>query len=191
MMKYVVTGGAGFIGSHLTEKLVEQGNQVTIIDNLNTGKEKNLDHIKKEINFIKGDILDEKLINEITQDVNGVFHQAALASVQDSFTKPDEYRKVNVIGTKNIFEASKKNDGVPVEEKVAAHFLLIIPLFPTPETIIFPFLHLMIASIILLNFLLILTFNFLRDKISVSITSFAIKWKFFFILNFNETKYPL
>ena len=110
MMKYVVTGGAGFIGSHLTEKLVEQGNQVTIIDNLNTGKEKNLDHIKKEINFIKGDILDEKLINEITQDVNGVFHQAALASVQDSFTKPDEYRKVNVIGTKNIFEASKKNN---------------------------------------------------------------------------------
>jgi len=78
-MKYVVTGGAGFIGSHLAEKLVEQGNQVTIIDNLNTGKEKNLKHIEKKIDFVKGDILDEKLINEITQDVNGVFHQAALA----------------------------------------------------------------------------------------------------------------
>ena len=109
-MKYVVTGGAGFIGSHLAEKLVEQGNQVTIIDNLNTGKEKNLEHIEKKIDFVKGDILDEKLINEITQDVNGVFHQAALASVQDSFTKPDEYHKVNVIGTKNIFESSKKNN---------------------------------------------------------------------------------
>ena len=109
-MKYVVTGGAGFIGSHLTEKLIEQGDQVTIIDNLNTGKEKNLEHVREKIDFVKGDILDEKLINEITQDVNGVFHQAALASVQDSFTKPDKYHEVNVIGTRNIFESSKKNN---------------------------------------------------------------------------------
>ena len=109
-MKYVVTGGAGFIGSHLTEKLIEQGDQVTIIDNLNTGKEKNLEYVREKIDFVKGDILDEKLINEITQDVNGVFHQAALASVQDSFTKPDKYHEVNVIGTRNIFESSKKNN---------------------------------------------------------------------------------
>ena len=109
-MKYVVTGGAGFIGSHLTEKLIEHGDQVTIIDNLNTGKEKNLEHVREKIDFVKGDILDEKLINEITQDVNGVFHQAALASVQDSFTKPDKYHEVNVIGTRNIFESSKKNN---------------------------------------------------------------------------------
>ena len=109
-MKYVVTGGAGFIGSHLTEKLIEQGDQVTIIDNLNTGKEKNLEHVREKIDFVKWDILDEKLINEITQDVNGVFHQAALASVQDSFTKPDKYHEVNVIGTRNIFESSKKNN---------------------------------------------------------------------------------
>ena len=107
-MKYVVTGGAGFIGSHLTEKLIEQGDQVTIIDNLNTGKEKNLEYVREKIDFVKGDILDEKLINEITQGVNGVFHQAALASVQDSFTKPDKYHEVNVIGTRNIFESSKK-----------------------------------------------------------------------------------
>jgi UDP-glucose 4-epimerase len=109
-MKYVVTGGAGFIGSHLTEKLIEQGDQVTIIDNLNTGKEKNLEYVREKIDFVKGDILDEKLINEITQGVNGVFHQAALASVQDSFTKPDKYHEVNVIGTRNIFESSKKNN---------------------------------------------------------------------------------
>ena len=90
-MKYVVTGGAGFIGSHLTEKLVEQGDQVTVIDNLNTGKEKNLKHVREKIEFVKGDILEEKLIDEITRNINGVFHEAALASVQDSFTKPDEY----------------------------------------------------------------------------------------------------
>jgi len=107
-MQYVVTGGAGFIGSHLTKKLVEKGDEVTVIDNLNTGKETNLEQIRKKINFVKGDILDEKLVEEITQDVDGVFHQAALASVQDSFAKPEKYHQVNVIGTKNIFEASKK-----------------------------------------------------------------------------------
>ena len=109
-MKYVVTGGAGFIGSHLAEELVEQGNQVTIIDNLNTGKEKNLERIKKKIDFVKGDILDEELINEITQDVNGVFHQAALASVQDSYNKPEKYFDVNVKGTENILKLAKKNN---------------------------------------------------------------------------------
>ena len=109
-MKYVVTGGAGFIGSHLTEKLVEQGDQVTVIDNLNTGKEKNLEHVREKIEFVKGDILDEKLIDEITRNINGVFHEAALASVQDSFTKPEKYHEVNVIGTKNIFESSRKNN---------------------------------------------------------------------------------
>jgi len=107
-MKYVVTGGAGFIGSHLTEQLVKKGDIVTVIDNLNTGKEKNLELVKEKIEFVKGSILDTKLLEEITKDVDGVFHQAALASVQDSFTKPDEYYDVNVDGTENIFKLSKK-----------------------------------------------------------------------------------
>ena len=59
-MRYIVTGGAGFIGSHLTEKLVKQGDNVVIIDNLNTGKEKNLESVKEKIEFIKGSILDFK-----------------------------------------------------------------------------------------------------------------------------------
>ena len=107
-MKFVVTGGAGFIGSHLTEKLVKQGNIVTVIDNLNTGKEKNLELVKEKIEFVKGSILDHKLLEEITKDVDGVFHQAALASVPDSFKKPTEYYDVNVNGTENIFKLSKK-----------------------------------------------------------------------------------
>ena len=57
-MRYVVTGGAGFIGSHITKKLVERGDIVTVIDNMNTGKEENLESIKSKINFVKGDILD-------------------------------------------------------------------------------------------------------------------------------------
>ena len=107
-MKYVVTGGAGFIGSHLTEKLIKQGDVVTVLDNLNTGKEKNIETVKEKIEFVKGSILDTKLLEEITKDMDGVFHQAALASVQDSFTKPDEYYDINVNGTENIFKLSKK-----------------------------------------------------------------------------------
>ena len=107
-MKYVVTGGAGFIGSYITKKLVERGDTITGIDNMNTGKEKNLESIRDKINFIKGDILDVDLLEDLTKDVDGVFHQAALASVQDSFDKPDEYHNVNVNGTENILKLSKK-----------------------------------------------------------------------------------
>jgi UDP-glucose 4-epimerase len=107
-MKYVVTGGAGFIGSHIAEKLVERHDTVTVIDNMNTGKEKNLELIKDKINFVKGDILDANLLEDVTKDIDGVFHQAALASVQDSFDKPDEYYNVNVNGTENVLKLSKK-----------------------------------------------------------------------------------
>ena len=109
-MKFVVTGGAGFIGSHLTEKLIVDGHTISVIDNLNTGKKKNLEMVKNKIQFFEGSILDYELLDQITHGVDGVFHQAALASVQDSFIKPDEYYQVNVLGTKNIFELSKKNN---------------------------------------------------------------------------------
>ena len=108
-MKYLVTGGAGFIGSYITKRLVEEEEQVVVIDNLNTGKEKNLESIKDKIDFVKGDILDKNLLEDITRNIDGVFHQAALASVQDSFSKPDEYYNVNVNGTENILKLSKKH----------------------------------------------------------------------------------
>ena len=107
-MKYVVTGGAGFIGSHITKKLVERGDAVTVIDNMNTGKEENLELVRDKINFVKGDILDAALLEDVTKDTDGVFHQAALASVQDSFDEPDKYHNVNVNGTENILKLSKK-----------------------------------------------------------------------------------
>jgi UDP-glucose 4-epimerase len=107
-MKYVVTGGAGFIGSHVTKKLVERGDIITVIDNMNTGKEKNLEPVRDKINFVKGDILDIDLLEDMTKDTDGVFHQAALASVQDSFDEPNEYHNVNVNGTENILKLSKK-----------------------------------------------------------------------------------
>ena len=107
-MKYLVTGGAGFIGSHLTKKLVENGDSVTVIDNLNTGKEENLESVRNKIDFEHANILDTELLEKVVKNVDGVFHQAALASVQDSFLKKNEYNNVNVNGTENIFRLAQK-----------------------------------------------------------------------------------
>jgi len=107
-MKILVTGGAGFIGSHIAENLVQRGDDVTILDNLNTGKKENLAKINDKINFVNGDIRDYKLLEELVNNTTGVFHEAALASVQDSFNMKDEYIDVNVNGTENILKLGKE-----------------------------------------------------------------------------------
>ena len=109
-MKYIVTGGAGFIGSNIVKKLVVRGDDVTVIDNLNTGKEENLISVKDKIVFFNDSILNLDLLEKQTQNIDGIFHQAALASVQDSFSKPEEYQSVNVNGTENILKLAKKNN---------------------------------------------------------------------------------
>ena len=107
-MKILVTGGAGFIGSHIAEYLVQRGDDVTVLDNLNTGKKENLAKINDKINFVNGDIRDYKLLEKLVNDTTSVFHEAALASVQQSFNMKDEYFDVNVNGTENILKLSKK-----------------------------------------------------------------------------------
>ena len=109
-MKYIVTGGAGFIGSNIVKKLVVRGDDVTVIDNLNTGKEENLISVKDKIVFFNDSILNLDLLEKQTQNIDGIFHQAALASIQDSFSKPEEYQSVNVNGTENILKLAKKNN---------------------------------------------------------------------------------
>jgi len=109
-LKYIVTGGAGFIGSNIVKKLVARGDNVTVIDNLNTGKEENLISVKDKIVFFNDSILNLDLLEKQTQNIDGIFHQAALASVQDSFSKPEEYQSVNVNGTENILKLAKKNN---------------------------------------------------------------------------------
>ena len=106
----IVTGGAGFIGNNIVKKLVARGDDVTVIDNLNTGKEENLKSVIDKITFLKDSILNRELLGKQSQNIDGIFHQAALASVQDSFSKPDEYHDVNVNGTENILKLAKKND---------------------------------------------------------------------------------
>ena len=107
-MRYVVTGGAGFVGSNLTKLLVKEGHDVLVIDNLVKGKKENLSEVLENIEFINSDIRNYNDIEEDFRDVDGVFHQAALTVVQDSFNNPQEYHDVNVVGTENIFKLAKK-----------------------------------------------------------------------------------
>jgi len=109
-MKYIVTGGAGFVGSHLVKLLVKEGHQVTVIDNLHTGKKENLKSVIQQITFKKIDIRNYEELEKIMKNIDGVFHQAALTVVQDSFENPQEYNDVNVGGTENIFKLAKKNN---------------------------------------------------------------------------------
>ncbi len=91
-MNIAVTGGAGFIGSHIVEKLVERGDNVIVIDNLQTGKKENLKTIWDKIDFLEMDIRNFDLLKTKLKNIDGIFHEAALASVQDSFVKPEEYQ---------------------------------------------------------------------------------------------------
>ena len=103
-LKFVVTGGAGFVGSHLAKYLVSKKHSVTIVDNLGNGKIENLNNVKNEVDFHKIDILNFDELKDILKHADGVFHEAALISLQESYEKPEEYHKVNVKGTENIFK---------------------------------------------------------------------------------------
>jgi|TARA_B110001454_G_scaffold69973_1_gene68224 UDP-glucose 4-epimerase len=109
-MRFVVTGGAGFVGSYLVKLLVKKGHNVVVIDNLHKGKKENLDEVLDKIEFLNIDIRDYDLMEKNMRDIDGVFHQAALTVVQDSFKDPEEYHSVNVDGTENIFKIARKNN---------------------------------------------------------------------------------
>lgn len=108
-MKAVVTGGAGFIGSHLSKKLVKEGLKVIIIDNLCEGNLNNIKEIRNKVQFYCKDILDLPFLKKIFKGVDFVFHQAALRSVLRSVKNPLPTNKVNIEGTLNILLAAKKN----------------------------------------------------------------------------------
>ena len=108
-MRFVVTGGAGFVGSHLVQLLIKNNHEVIVIDNLHTGKKENLESVIDKIEFQKIDIRNYESMENILKNIDGVFHQAALTVVQDSFSNPKEYYDVNVQGTENIFKLSIEN----------------------------------------------------------------------------------
>lgn len=107
---YLVTGGAGFIGSHLVEELVKQGQGVRVIDNLSTGKKENIKPFLEKIEFTEGDIRDLELVRAAMDGVDYVLHQAAVPSVPRSVKDPLISNSVNVEGTLNILVAARDAD---------------------------------------------------------------------------------
>lgn len=137
-MKVVVTGGAGFIGSHMVDLLVSNGLDVIVIDNLANGRLSNIEHhkINKKVNFIQADISDYTLsFEEYFNDVDYVFHYAALADIVPSINNPIKYHKANVDGTINILQAAKTSKKLKKFVYAASSSCYGIPdKYPTPET---------------------------------------------------------
>jgi UDP-glucose 4-epimerase len=106
-LTYLVTGGAGFIGSHICERLVKEGQQVRIIDSFISGKEENLKEFSSEVELIRGDICDRQLVGEAMKGVHTVFHQAALGSVPRSIDDPVSTHESNITGTLYVLLAAR------------------------------------------------------------------------------------
>ncbi len=135
-MKALVTGGAGFIGSHMVDLLVSQNYEVVVIDNLSNGRLDNLNHHQNKIEFIEVDIGNYELnLDKYFEDVDYVFHYAALADIVPSITNPIKYHQANVDGTIRVLEASRKSKCLKKFVYAASSSCYGIPdVYPTPET---------------------------------------------------------
>jgi nucleoside-diphosphate-sugar epimerase len=109
-VQVLVTGGAGFIGSHLVDELLERGAIVRVLDNLETGRLENLGHCMDQVEFVEGDIRQVEVCQRVCEEVVYIFHQAALGSVPRSMEDPATTISVNVAGTANIFAAGRDAD---------------------------------------------------------------------------------
>jgi len=110
-MRVLVTGGAGFIGSHLCERLIRDGHSVTVIDDFSTGRASNLSHLEREANFIliEGSILDTEILKPLIEDTDYVFHLAAAVGVFNIINNPLASLLTNIRGTENVLEAAYAN----------------------------------------------------------------------------------
>lgn len=112
-MRYLITGGSGFLGSRFVKILLEEGNEVTVYDNLSTGKSKNLEPLKdnKNFKFVKGDITDKDSLKKImTKDTDVILHMSAIVGVREYCKDPLNVVDVNVMGTRNVLELALKNE---------------------------------------------------------------------------------
>lgn len=136
MAMYLITGGCGFIGSHIAEALKEQKHTVIIYDNLSSGYEHNIAGFRDKITFIKADIRDMKALTTAMQGVDYVFHKAAMVSVFDSVERPIENHDINITGTLNVLNAAKESG---VKRVVAASSASVYgndPVLPKTEDMI-------------------------------------------------------
>ena len=106
-MKFLVTGGAGFIGSHIADALVGNSDKVKVIDDFSSGRMENLQPVLNKIELIKGDIRNKELVAKAAEGVDYILHQAALRSVPKSLANPELYNDVNINGTLNILTAAR------------------------------------------------------------------------------------
>ena len=105
---WLVTGGAGFIGSHVVKELVRQGQRVTVLDNLYGGKLENLKDVQNKVTFLQGDIRDFPVVLDACRGADYVLHLAALISVAQSMEQPQQTAEINVQGTVNVLEAARQ-----------------------------------------------------------------------------------
>jgi len=103
----LITGGAGFIGSHLVDEALRRGCDVVVLDNLTTGRLENLEHCFKEINFVQGDIRDRDLVFKLARGADRVFHHAAVTAVPETVDDPFTSAEVNDLGCLNVFSAAR------------------------------------------------------------------------------------
>jgi len=108
MRKFLVTGGAGFIGSHIVDALLSRGDSVRVLDNMSTGRSVNLTHVIDDIEFMQADITDTDAVKRAVEGVDCIFHQAALASVPRSIESPLETHHVCATGTLNLLNAAHR-----------------------------------------------------------------------------------
>lgn len=135
-MKAIVTGGCGFIGSHMVDRLVQEGMEVLIIDNLSSGSQKNIEHHKNnpKVQFHRQDISNYNAIQPLFKDVDCVFHLAALADIVPSIERPFAYHNSNVNGTITVLEAARSNHVKRLIYSASSSCYGIPDKYPTAET---------------------------------------------------------
>ena len=133
-MKSLVTGGAGFIGSHLVDSLLAEGDEVTVLDNFSTGRPENLSHIEGAVKLVEADLSLYGAWANHFKGIDRVFHLAALADIVPSIENPDIYYQANVTGTLNVMKASKEFNVNKLIYSASSSCYGIPDILPTPET---------------------------------------------------------
>jgi len=135
-MKCLVTGGAGFIGSHLVDQLLDAGHDVCVVDNLSSGRLKNLESALQHSNcsFVQADIVDRKAIEPMFEGVDWVFHLAGVADIVPSIENPELYFNVNVSGTMNVLQCAKHANVKKIVYAASSSSYGIPDVYPTPES---------------------------------------------------------
>ncbi|MEE2662066.1 MAG: SDR family oxidoreductase [Pseudomonadota bacterium] len=132
-MRVVVTGGAGFIGSHVVDLCLAKGHEVTVLDNLTTGRVENFSHIKKQIEFVECDLGSAGSWHNHFKNKDWVIHLAALADIVPSIQNPQEYFSANVTGTFNVLQASIDHQVKRFVYSASSSCYGLATIFPTPE----------------------------------------------------------